>query len=56
LLLGAQLRRFREAAGITPEQAGHEIRASRSRNGRLYRASRRRDMTSRRRDMKGTRE
>jgi transcriptional regulator with XRE-family HTH domain len=35
LLLGAQLRRFREAAGITPEQAGHEIRASRSKISRM---------------------
>jgi DNA-binding XRE family transcriptional regulator len=29
MLLGAELRRLREAAGITVEQAGHEIRASR---------------------------
>jgi hypothetical protein len=28
MLLGSQLRRLREAAGITPEQAGYEIRAS----------------------------
>jgi transcriptional regulator with XRE-family HTH domain len=35
LLLGAQLRRFREAADITPEQAGHEIRASRSKISRM---------------------
>jgi hypothetical protein len=34
-LLGAQLRRFREAAGITPERAGHEIRASRSKISRM---------------------
>ena len=30
MVLGAQLRRLREAAGLTPEQAGYEIRASRS--------------------------
>jgi hypothetical protein len=35
LLLGAQLRRFREAAGISPEKAGHEIRASRSKISRM---------------------
>jgi transcriptional regulator with XRE-family HTH domain len=35
LLLGGQLRRLREAAGITPEQAGYEIRASRSKISRL---------------------
>jgi transcriptional regulator with XRE-family HTH domain len=35
LLLGHQLRRFREAAGITPEQAGYEIRASRSKISRM---------------------
>jgi transcriptional regulator with XRE-family HTH domain len=35
MLLGSQLRRFREAAGITPEQAGYEIRASRSKISRL---------------------
>jgi transcriptional regulator with XRE-family HTH domain len=35
LLLGAQLRFFREAAGITPEQAGYEIRASRSKISRM---------------------
>ncbi len=35
MLLGSQLRRFREAAGITPEQAGDEIRASRSKISRL---------------------
>jgi transcriptional regulator with XRE-family HTH domain len=33
--LGSQLRRFREAAGITPEQAGFEIRGSRSKISRL---------------------
>jgi hypothetical protein len=35
MLLGSQLRRFREVAGITPEQAGYEIRASRSKISRL---------------------
>ncbi len=35
MMLGAQLRRFREAAAITPEQAGYEIRASRSKISRL---------------------
>ena len=35
MLLGTQLRRFREAAGLTPEQAGYEIRASRSKISRL---------------------
>jgi transcriptional regulator with XRE-family HTH domain len=35
LLLGAQFRRLREAAGFTPEQAGHEIRASRSKISRM---------------------
>jgi len=35
MLLGTQLRRFREAAGVTPEQAGYEIRASRSKISRL---------------------
>jgi transcriptional regulator with XRE-family HTH domain len=35
LLLGAQLRRLRETAGITPEQAGYEIRASRSKISRM---------------------
>ena len=35
MVLGAQLRRLREAAGITPEQAGYEIRASRSKISRL---------------------
>jgi len=33
--LGGQLRRLREAAGITPEEAGFEIRASRSKISRL---------------------
>jgi transcriptional regulator with XRE-family HTH domain len=35
MLLGSQLRRLREAAGITPDQAGYEIRGSRSKISRL---------------------
>jgi len=35
MLLGSQLRRLREAAGLTPEQAGYEIRGSRSKISRL---------------------
>jgi len=35
MMLGGQLRRLREAAGITPDQAGFEIRASRSKISRL---------------------
>ena len=35
MLLGAQLRRFREAAGVMPERAGYEIRASRSKISRM---------------------
>ena len=35
MMLGGQLRRLREAADITPEQAGFEIRASRSKISRL---------------------
>jgi hypothetical protein len=35
MLLGAQLRRLREAGGISPEQAGYEIRASRSKISRM---------------------
>jgi transcriptional regulator with XRE-family HTH domain len=35
MLLGIQLRRLREAKGITPEQAGYEIRASRSKISRV---------------------
>jgi transcriptional regulator with XRE-family HTH domain len=35
MLLGTQLRRLREAGGITPEQAGFEIRGSRSKISRL---------------------
>ena len=35
MLLGTQLRRLREAAGVTPERAGYEIRASRSKISRM---------------------
>ena len=35
MLLGIQLHRMREAAGITPDQAGYEIRASRSKISRM---------------------
>ncbi|MGC1567024.1 MAG: helix-turn-helix transcriptional regulator [Trebonia sp.] len=35
MMLGGQLRRLRETGGITPEQAGFEIRASRSKISRL---------------------
>jgi transcriptional regulator with XRE-family HTH domain len=35
MILGSQLRRFREAAGVTPDQAGYQIRASRSKISRL---------------------
>jgi transcriptional regulator with XRE-family HTH domain len=35
ILLGSQLHRLREAAGVTPDQAGYEIRASRSKISRL---------------------
>jgi transcriptional regulator with XRE-family HTH domain len=35
MLLGSQLRALREAAGITPERAGYEIRASRSKMSRV---------------------
>jgi hypothetical protein len=35
MLLGAQLRRLREAADVAPEQAGYEIRASRSKISRM---------------------
>ena len=35
LLLGTQLHRFREAAGVSPEAAGFEIRASRSKISRI---------------------
>ena len=34
MMLGAQLRRFRESAEITPDRAGYEIRASRSKISR----------------------
>jgi transcriptional regulator with XRE-family HTH domain len=37
MVLGAQLRRLREAAGVTPEQASYEIRGSRSKISRLER-------------------
>jgi transcriptional regulator with XRE-family HTH domain len=35
MLLGSQLRRLREAAGVTPEDAGYEIRGSRSKISRM---------------------
>lgn len=35
MLVGNQLRRLREAAGITPDQAGYEIRGSRSKISRM---------------------
>src|SRR6266568_7213065 len=35
MILGSQLRRLREAAGITPDEAGYEVRASRSKISRL---------------------
>jgi transcriptional regulator with XRE-family HTH domain len=35
IVLGHQLRRLREAAGVTPERAGYEIRASRSKISRM---------------------
>src|SRR6266704_1383838 len=35
MLLGSQLRRLREDAGISPDQAGYEIRGSRSKISRL---------------------
>src|ERR1051326_6474776 len=35
MLLGTQLRRLREAAGVTPDEASYEIRASRSKISRL---------------------
>jgi transcriptional regulator with XRE-family HTH domain len=35
MILGSQLRRLREAAGVTPDQAGYEIRASRSKISRM---------------------
>jgi hypothetical protein len=35
MLLGAQLRRLGEAAGLSPEKAGREIRASRPKISRM---------------------
>src|SRR6516165_10011607 len=35
MMLGSQLHRFRDAAGISPEQAAYEIRASRSKISRM---------------------
>jgi transcriptional regulator with XRE-family HTH domain len=35
MLLGGQLRRYREAAGVTPDEAGYAIRASRSKISRM---------------------
>src|SRR6266571_3562540 len=35
MILGNQLHRFREAAGVTPDQAGYEIRSSRSKISRM---------------------
>jgi hypothetical protein len=35
MILGNQLHRFREAAGISPDRAGYEIRASRSKISRM---------------------
>jgi transcriptional regulator with XRE-family HTH domain len=35
MMVGSQLRRLREAAGVTPDEAGHEIRASRSKISRM---------------------
>jgi transcriptional regulator with XRE-family HTH domain len=35
MMLGNQLQRLREAAGITPDQAGYEIRSSRSKISRM---------------------
>jgi hypothetical protein len=35
MILGNQLHRFREAAGVTPDRAGYEIRASRSKISRM---------------------
>src|SRR6266571_2963618 len=35
MLLGKQLHRFREAAGVTHDRAGYEIRASRSKISRM---------------------
>jgi hypothetical protein len=35
MMLGSQLHRLREAAGVTPDRAGYEIRASRSKISRM---------------------
>lgn len=35
MMLGNQLRRLREAAGVTPDQAGYDIRSSRSKISRM---------------------
>jgi transcriptional regulator with XRE-family HTH domain len=35
VILGTQLRQFREAAGVTSEQAGYQIRASRTKISRM---------------------
>src|SRR2546423_13226217 len=35
MMLGSQLHRFREAADVTPDRAGYEIRASRSKISRM---------------------
>jgi hypothetical protein len=35
MILGNQLHRYREAAGVTPDRAGYEIRASRSKISRM---------------------
>jgi hypothetical protein len=35
MLLGSELRRLREGAGVTPDQAGYELRASRSKISRM---------------------
>ena len=35
MILGSQLRRLREAAGVTPDQAAWELRASRSKISRM---------------------
>jgi len=37
IMLGSQLHRLREAAGVTPDQAGYAIRASRSKISRMER-------------------
>jgi DNA-binding XRE family transcriptional regulator len=35
MMLGNQLQQLRETAGMTPDQAGYEIRASRSKISRM---------------------